>query len=83
MQLFFTKHALDKLEVLARHHVAVTKTQVEAAVGSPDTVDTARAPLVFVEKTLNETHVLRLAYKQENDVAMILTFYPIKRKGNE
>lgn len=83
MQLFFTKHALDKLDVLARHQVVVTKVQVEEAATSPDTVDTSRAPLLFAEKAWDETQALRVAYKQENDVNMVLTFYPVKRKGDD
>ncbi len=83
MQLFFTKHALEKFDVLARHQVNVTKAQVEETVTSPDTRDEARAPLIFAEKSLGETHVLRVAYKQENDVNMILTFYPVKKKNDE
>jgi hypothetical protein len=83
MSLFFTKHALDKLDILARHHVSVNKSQVEEAVGAPDSVDEARAPLVFVEKALNPTHALRVAYRQENEVKSILTFYPVKRKNND
>ena len=80
MQLFFTKHALDKLDVLARHQVTVTKPQVEETVSAPDSRDDSRSPLLFVEKALNETHVLRVAYKLENDINMIITFYPVKKK---
>ena len=83
MSLFFTKHALDKIDILARHQIAVTKAQVEEAVAAPDSVDEARAPLVFVEKALDEARVLRVAYKREGNVQWIITFYPVKKKSDE
>lgn len=83
MQTFFTKHALDKLAVLERHRCTVAKTQVEEALGAPDSVDDSRAPLFFAEKSLSPTHALRVAYKQENEVKMVITFYPVKHKRNE
>jgi len=83
MSLFFTKHALDKLEVLERHQFPITKSQVEETLGAPDTVDDSRAPLLFAEKALTATHALRVAYRVENGVQSILTFYPVKRKNDD
>ena len=80
MNIHFTKHSLDKLEVLERHHVSITKAQVEEALAAPDTVDTSRSPLLFAEKAVTTTHNVRVVYKQENEMKMILTFYPIKQK---
>ena len=82
MQVFLTKHALDKLDVLERHAFAVTKMMVEEAVGAPDVVDDSHAPLMIAEKMVSPTHALRVAYKVENEVKMIITLYPI-RKNNE
>jgi hypothetical protein len=83
MQTFFTKHAHDKVEVLARHGFSVTEQAATETVASPDTFDTSRTPLLIAEKTVSATHSLRVAYKIENEVTMIITLYPVRKKTDE
>lgn len=83
MSLRFTKHAQDKFIVLKRHGFPITKKQVTATVTRPDTIDHSRLPLHIAQKTIDATHVLRVVYKIEVGVKVIITFYPGRKTSYE
>lgn len=79
MDIVFTKHARDKFSLLKRHGFAVTKERVFQVVQEPDFIDRSRLPLLIAQKTIDDTHVLRVVYKQKFNVKMVITFYPGRR----
>lgn len=83
MQIYFTKHAQVKLDVLQRHHFPVSLDQVKDAVSNPDLVDESRLPLLIAQKSIDQTHVLRVVYRQEGETKIIITFYPGRNKQFE
>lgn len=77
MAIRFTKHALEKFEVLRRHGVFITKAKVLMTVTNPEFVDRqSRAPLTVSQSTLDQRRVLRVVYRQEGQNIVIITFYP-------
>ena len=77
MAIRFTKHALEKFTVLQKHGVFITKQKVLDTVTNPELVDTqSRAPLIVSQSTLDQTRVLRVVYRQEVEIIVIITFYP-------
>lgn len=76
MQIRFTRHANDKFEVLARHGWNVLREQVENTVQNPAYLDRSRVPLYIAQASLDEAHVLRVVYREEQAVMVIITFYP-------
>lgn len=80
MNIFFTKHALDKFGVLERHSFSVSKEQVLETVENPDLIDKSRLPLWVAQKSIDPEHVLRVVYRQEEDMKVIITFYPGRKK---
>lgn len=76
MQICFTRHANDKSGVLARHGWSISREQVENTVRNPAYLDRSRAPLRIAQSPLDETHVLRVVYREEQDTMVIITFYP-------
>ena len=81
--IIFTKHALDKFEVLERHGVKINKEQVIATIEAPDLIDNSRLPLLIAQSDLDETHVLRVVFKKEDDIIKIITFYPGRKSQYE
>lgn len=67
MNSTFTKHALEKFALLERHGFSVSKEQVRGTVESPDLV-------------IDREHVLRVVYRQEGSMKVIITFYPGRKK---
>ena len=82
MLIKFTRHALEKFEVLARHGFVVTRDQIVAALLTPDKVETERDPPI-AQKQLDDRHVLRIVFRVEGDDLVVVTFYPGRRRQYE
>jgi len=76
MKIRFTKHAVEKFEVLSRHGVKISKRKVIETIESPDLVDHTRLPFLIAQSELNAKHVLRVVYKKKFSYIVIITFYP-------
>ena len=77
MTIRFTKHALEKFEILRKHGVFIMKEKVLTTITNPEFVDKhSRAPLIISQSTLDQARVLRVVYRQEDENAVIITFYP-------
>ncbi len=72
----FTKHALNKFEILNRHNCFITKDEVLNILTTPNKVDTSNAPLLMAEGA-SDDKTIRVVYKEGLGVQSVLTFYPI------
>lgn len=82
MAIRFTRHAREKFEILARHNFLVTEAQEIDTLSSPDKVETERAPQI-AQKILDETHVLRVVFREDGNDKIVITFYPSRRHRYE
>ena len=76
MRVFHTKHAEEKFDILKKYGVSISRQQVEAILRSPDHIDRSRYPLLTAQGTLDSIHVLRIVYRRESNVIIVITFYP-------
>ena len=77
----FTKHAKEKFEILAKHGVNLSQDQIIEAINNPDLVDEeTRYPLLIAQSELDEEHILRVVYRYEEGIILIITFYPGRKK---
>lgn len=83
MIIHFTRHAEDKFEILEKHGVIIIKKQVTDTIHRPEVVDRSRLPLLIAQSLLDRDHVLRVVYKQEEELIKIITFYPGRKKQYE
>jgi len=83
MQIRFTRHAEEKFNVLARHGWNISRDKVEETVQSSVILDYSRSPLVIAQSPLDENHVLRVVYKQEEGIRVVITFYPGRKNQYE
>ncbi len=83
MEIRFTKHALEKFTLLRRHGVLVSQSKVLRTVASPDNIDYRRDPLLIAQSNLDLMHVLRVVYRVEGTVRIIITFYPGRKSQYE
>jgi len=79
----FTRHALNKFEILRRHGFFVSEKQVLEVVTNPDLIDYSRLPLLIAQGRIDKSHVLRVVYKEEGEMVKIITFYPGRSKQYE
>lgn len=83
MSLLFTKHAEEKFALLKKHSFLVSKEQVTDTVTRPDIVDHSRLPLLIAQKEIDDSHVLRVVYRKEGNMKIIITFYPGRKSSYE
>lgn len=78
MIIRYTKHAeRDKFSVLARHGFVITKKMVRQTVEDPDHLELIKERLQMIaSKKIDDRHVLRVVYRMEGDIIVVITFYP-------
>ena len=74
----FTKHALDKFNILRQYGFPLKKQQVLSTVLKPDRLED-RDNQVVATKVLNKEYGIRVVYEIRGDQMVIITFYPVRR----
>ena len=57
--------------------------QVIYAVEKPDRIDYRRLPLLIAQKEFDKTRVLRVVYRKEEEIIVVITFYPGRKSQYE
>ncbi len=83
MEILFTKHAEEKFAILRNHGVDVSKKDVLDVLSDPAAIDRSRLPLIISQGSLDETHVLRVVYRKEENRKIVITFYPGRKSHYE
>ena len=52
-------------------------------ISRPDVIDHSRAPLKIAQRGFDKTRVLRVVYRDERDMKVVITFYPGRRDQYE
>ena len=83
MTIKFTKHAEDKFEVLRRHGVKISKEKVSGTIRKPDVLNRSRILLIIAQGEFYKRRVLRVVYKIEEGIILVITFYPGRKTQYE
>jgi len=81
--IYFTKHARDKFKILEKHNFYISEGQVRQTINYPDKIDYSRLPLMIAQRSITDSHVLRVVYRKEEDRKIIITFYPGRKRAYE
>ncbi|MHA1839539.1 MAG: DUF4258 domain-containing protein [Candidatus Ranarchaeia archaeon] len=74
----FTKHALDKFNILQRYGFILERNQVIDVVANPDRLEHIGLQ-EFATKVLNEEYAIRVVYEKRQNQMVVITFYPVRR----
>lgn len=80
MRFRFTKHARGKFKKIAKTGIDVTEKQVKRTVRLPIKLEDRADGTYIAMRLLDESHVLRVVYRIEDSVRVVITFYPGRRK---
>lgn len=83
MRFRYTRHARGKFKKIKKAGYSVKRKQVEQTIINPARVEQKSDELFIAMTLLDEKHVLRVVYRFENDIIVIITFYPGRRKSYE
>lgn len=75
----FTKHALDKFDLLKQYGFVISKGQVIDTVFNPERAGTKDGQFL-VTKTASDKHAIRVVYELIKGFLVIITFYPVRRE---
>jgi len=76
----YTKHAKEKFKILKSQGFIIKRKLVEDAIKFPERVYDSQEPLLIAEKSIDETHILKVVFKKEGGIIKIITFYPTRKK---
>ena len=75
----FTRHAVEKFEIVRHYGFRVNEKQVVETVLNPDSLD-KRNQQFFAVKTINSKYALRVVYEKRKGYLVVITFYPVRRE---
>lgn len=79
MRIEFTSHANEKIKILGRHGVKVTRRLVEEALLDPERVVLGLGGRQIAERCLDDEHTLRVVFIKEGNKIRVVTLYPARR----
>jgi len=79
LRVKFTKHALEKFEVVKHYGFETNKELVIETVLNPEHLD-KRGNQYFGLKIIDSKYALRVVYEKRKDYLVVITFYPVKRE---
>lgn len=79
MRIRLTDHANQKLRVLRRHGVKVTRSSIEEALTRPDRMIQGLGGRQIAERGLGEGHIPRVVFMREGKNVLVVTMYPARR----
>jgi hypothetical protein len=79
MHFYFTKHSKEKLILSRKAGFCLTQNQIKQAINSPLKVEHKPDGTQIVTVLLDKSHILRVVYRTEDDIIIIITFYPGRR----
>ncbi len=80
MKLIFTKHSSEKFEILKQLGWKITREQVKTVVQKPRWVGKSRFGQKTAMNLVDDQHILRVIFDQENGRIKVITFH-IARRG--
>lgn len=75
----FTRHAVEKFDVLKRYGFEVGERQVVDVVLNPALLE-KRDGQFFAVKLMDLKHALRVVYEKRKGFLVVITFYPVRRE---
>ena len=75
----FTRHALEKFEVLNSYGFGVSEQQVVDVVLRSERLE-KRDGQFFAVKVLDSKYALRVVYEKRKGFLVVVTFYPVRRE---
>ena len=81
MRFHFTHHAKEKIALIRKAGFSVTRKKVKQAILNPLWIEDRPDGTKIATTLLDEKHVLRVVFRREDDIIIVITCYPGRRKA--
>ena len=78
-----TEHAELKTEILKNHGFKINEQFIKSTIYDPDRVESTYKGRKVAQKTLDESHVLRVIFEEHPEEIVVITLYPGRRERYE
>lgn len=79
----FCNHAQLKFQILRKHGIYFTKSQIVEIISDPDKIIEAEKSRRIAQKITNAHHLIRVIFEESKDAIIVITFYPARRSRYE
>lgn len=80
MKIIFTRHARNKIKDLEDLGIIIKKSTLENILKNPIHLDSkSDYPNEIVSGHFDKNRILRIVYRNESDIIVVITFYPAKK----
>lgn len=83
MDIRFTKHVFQKIEFARRLGFDITARQIWFALTAPECVYVGRDGQSVIHISVDDTHIVRIVYKQEAGFILVVTLYVCRKSRYE
>lgn len=83
MSFHFTSHAKDKFLKVEKAGFTLSQKDLKDTISNPLFLENRTDGTYIASSLLDKNHILRVVYRKENDIIIVITFYPAKRKRYE
>lgn len=78
-EIRFTKHALEKFEMLKLYGFEIDRETIADTIQRPARVDRKGKQFLAI-KPLNEKYAIRVVHEIRKGIIVVVTFYPVERR---
>jgi len=80
IRITYTRHIEKKLKEFKKSGIIIPKTRIKEVVTHPIHIDTTSDyPKIIASGRFDKKHILRVVYKREDDIIIIITCYLAKK----
>ena len=76
----FTKHVIEKISLMKKYGFSVDQEKIISTIKKPIKKEIKNETFIATS-ILDKTHVLRVVYRKEDDIIIIITIYPGRIKS--
>ena len=80
---YFTKHVKQKIVLSKKTPFPINKLQIKYCIEHPKKVEVRSDGTIVSTVPLNRIYILKVVSRKDNDIMVIITFYPARKERYE
>ena len=82
-KIVFSLHSINKIQILSKHQIFADENRITKIITKPDRIESGYKNRLVAQGVLNDKHVSRIVYEENEKEIKIITFYPGRRSRYE
>lgn len=82
-KIVFSLNSINKIQILSKHQIFVDENLITKIITKPDRIESGYKNRLVAQGVLDDEHVLRIVYEENEKEIKIITIYPGRRSRYE